>query len=123
MKWNNNSLNLVLSLHWFLGKSLSEFHFVRAQSPFLSTADSLNPPDPDSGRHVLRCDWTETLYLEFTGHDELGRGHADEGVHAAEEQDGHDDGEVADQLPHLGEEDGQEGFRRPTSPQTTSIGW
>ena len=40
-------------------------------------------------------------YLEFTWHDELWSVHSDEGVHAAEEEDGQDDGEVTDELPHL----------------------
>lgn len=40
-------------------------------------------------------------YLEFTWHYELWSVHTDEGVHAAEEKNGQDDGEVTDELPHL----------------------
>lgn len=36
------------------------------------------------------------MYLEFAWHYELGSVHTDEGVHAAEEEYGQDDGEVAD---------------------------
>lgn len=41
-------------------------------------------------------------YLEFAGHDELRRVNANQRVHAAEQQDGQDDGKVADELPDLG---------------------
>lgn len=40
-------------------------------------------------------------YLEFTWHNELRSVHTDEGIHATEDQNGQDDGKVADQLPHL----------------------
>lgn len=40
-------------------------------------------------------------YLEFTWHYELWSVHTNEGIHAAEEKNGHDDGEVTDELPHL----------------------
>ena len=47
-------------------------------------------------------------YLEFTRHDELRGVHADHGVHATEQKNGQDDGEVTDELPHLdGGEDGR----------------
>ena len=42
------------------------------------------------------------MYLEFTWHYELWGVHTDEGVHAAEEEDGQDDRKVTDELPHLG---------------------
>lgn len=41
------------------------------------------------------------VYLEFTWHYELWSVHTDEGVHAAEDEDGQDDRKVTDELPHL----------------------
>lgn len=41
------------------------------------------------------------MYLEFTWHYELWSVHTDEGVYAAEEENGQDDREVTDELPHL----------------------
>lgn len=40
-------------------------------------------------------------YLEFAWHNELRSVHTDQGIHATEDQNGQDDGKVADQLPHL----------------------
>lgn len=40
-------------------------------------------------------------YLEFTWHNELRSVYTDKGIHATEDENGQDDGEVADELPHL----------------------
>ena len=41
--------------------------------------------------------------LELSWHDEFGRLDSDEHVHPTEDEDGQDDGEVTDELPHLRE--------------------
>lgn len=40
-------------------------------------------------------------YLEFTWHNELRSVNTDKGIHATEDENGQDDGEVTDELPHL----------------------